>query len=691
MTFGKENYCVKIEFQWKDTFKGNNWSSYSISLEFYSNVFNLAVMYYLIGKLTTAEASGDDAKLKESIKCYQYAAGFFDMIKNEIGSSLNSKEIPYDLSQNYMTFCSYLCVAFAQINLLSVAEKKKTGLELQAQLCNGISEMFGNAANLLTDSLKKYTDDVTKSYINNRKIYYQALAYMKMRDKALETFNTNGQDYGVAISYQGAMVDALKRAEKESKKIKKLIESDTLNLAKETEKGEEMYKQNQRIYFSPIPEITSLPKIAVKIMANPAVPPEYKTDVESRMELDALIPREVKNMIAEYKSKMMNYISENLNQYENESTCKAFLDKLNLPSSLETVLSQSEISDSLWKKINEIQVKGGSMYLTNMLQQLDQKPGQIDKRIGDSLVLLQNEQNEDNRLRGQYGARWNRRPSSDLNGNYLLTLNDYKMKLSQAHSCDAATKTDITNNLKFFELIALPRDILNQKIPKKVDPSAIKNCIEATELRKELDDFEIQQAKCMETINKIFALLNEDNVAPQFIQVLQKSTTENAIFDTNKEKFNALFAELGGYSNKIFYLKIGVHAKNEVFLRVKNENFKPDPKNEEFFKNLDSYCNLFNQKETQLQQGLNFYKQFDSKLNELNRNITDFLMARDLDKNQLIKSLTSGGSYQESKAPNDNLGSAYWDFTKNQSSTSKTILLISYRLHWNPTSNIILK
>ena len=161
------------------------------------------------------------------------------------------------------------------------------------------------------------------------------------------------------------------------------------------------------------------------------------------------------------------------------------------------------------------------------------------------------------------------------------------MKLSQAHACDASTKNDITNNLKFFELIALPRDILNQKIPKKVDPSAIKNCKEATALRKDLDDFEIQQAKCMEVINKVFALLNEDNVAPQFIQVLQKKTTENAIFDTNKEKFNALFAELGGYSNEIKNLKIGIQAKNEVFLRVKNETFMPDPKNDEFFKTLD--------------------------------------------------------------------------------------------------------
>ena len=255
-------------------------------------------------------------------------------------------------------------------------------------------------------------------------------------------------------------------------------------------------------------------------------------------------------------------------------------------------------------------------------------------------------------------------------------MNDYKNKLGLAHNCDQATKNDITNNMRYFELLALPRESLNKKIPKKADPSAMNNCKEATALRKDLDDFDLQTAKCMEVINKIFALLNEDNVAPQFIQVLQKKTTEIAIFDQNKEKYNQMFGELGTITQEIRNLKIGIQAKNEVFLRIKNEQFKPDMQNEEFFKNLDSYCQLFHTKEIQLQQGLNFYKQFDTKLNELNRNITDFLMARDLDKNQLIKSLTSGGSYQENKDNTNinDMGAGYWDFTKNKTSNTSSKL-----------------
>ena len=51
-------------------------------------------------------------------------------------------------------------------------------------------------------------------------------------------------------------------------------------------------------------------------------------------------------------------------------------------------------------------------------------------------------------------------------------------------------------------------------------------------------------------------------------------------------------------------------------------------------------------------------------------------MARDLDKNQLIKSLTSGGSYQENKDNTNinDMGAGYWDFTKNKTSNTSSKL-----------------
>ena len=665
MTFGRETFCVQIEFQWKDIFKNKAWSSYSINFEYYNVMFNLAMIYCIMGILITNECGDDEERLKESVKYFRYASGLFDTIKNDASNGIPAKELPPDLGYSYMSYCSYICTAFGQINLVKVAMKKKTNFDLQSQLLKGIVEMLNSAYLLSNESLKKNLDDNTKLIVYNRKNYYEALCYSKLRDKALADFDKTGENFGVAVTYQGGIVQCLnKNNTKEQNKIKNLIkEKDMLFLDKETQRGQEMYEKNQRVYNELIKEIDQMPVVQKKIMCSPQMPPEFKTDVENNNELDALIPREVKAMISEYKNKMNEFITQNLENNENEDTVTNFLNNLGLPASLETILSQSSISESLWKKISEVQEKGGSMFLNNSLQTLDNIPNEIDNRINGLLTILMNEENEDKRLRQQYGTKWNRRESSDLNGNYVATLNSYRNKIGQARQCDQQTKSGITDNYKYFEYLMMSKEQLDNKIPHKVDQNVIKNCPEAVDLRKELDNLENLKNRAMEIINQLFNSLNDDNVAPQFIQVLSKKTTENAVFDQNKAKYMTSFNELQNISSQINALKPVIQQKNEIFLKVKSEKFKPDMDNENFFKNLDNYCQLFRQKEIQLQQALNFYKTFNGKLDELNRNVTDFLMARDIDKNQLISSITMGSNYNEKK-DDDNSGGNYWDFTK---------------------------
>ena len=675
MSFGQDKLAVHLGFVWRDTLKNSNFNSMNINFELYNVMFNLATIYLNIGRMESVEAGNDDSRLKEAIKSYQYAAGFFDRIKNEAPLSIPEKELPNDLRPNYMTYCSSLCIAYAQKNLITVAEHKKTSATLLAQLCKGVEDMYKNAQLIAKEKpLCKLLGDQYLYYINNRVNYHEALTFSKLRDEALANFNKKGDGYGICITYQGAVCQCLMANEKEVKKIKFPLPKDALVLAKEQQNGSDMLEKN-KVYRNPCPELENLPRALQKIMANPAIPPEYKDNVEDSRELDALIPKEVRQMIEQYKSKMMDFIAQNLNQYENEDTVTQFLNSLGLPSSLETVLSSSSISDSLWRNISEVQSRGGTMYLNNLMGGLQRMPGEIKNRIEQSENLLKNEEAEDQKLRAQYGTRWNRRQSSDLNGNYMNTLADYKGKLQQAMGCDQNTITDIQNNLKYFELLSMPREVLDQKIPHRIDPNSIKQCQEAMELRKEMDVLDAEKNKAMEVIARIFSSLNDDNVAAQFIQVLQKKTTENNILDTNKGTYMNMFNELGEISNNIKNIKANVQSKNEIFLRVRNQKFKPDPQNEQFFRDLDNYVQLFRTKENQLQQGLNFYKKFDQKMNELNRNITDFLMARDMDKNELIRYISVGGGqgnrgYQENKDYDQDRGfNGFWDFTKSVAST----------------------
>ena len=695
MSFGKEKIAVHLDFTWKDTLKNSNYSSMNINFEIYNVLFNLGTIYLNIARMESVEAAGtDDAKLKEAIKSYQYAAGIYDKIKNEITQCVSDKEIPNDLRPNYMTYCSCLCIAYAQKNLITVAENKKTSPGLLAQLCKGVEDMYKNAALICREKpLSKLLGDQYIYYINNRCNYHEALTYSKLRDGALAEFNKKGEGYGTCLVYQGAVVQSLMNNEKELKKIKNPLPKDSLILAKEQQLGAEMLDKN-KVYRNPCPELSSLPKALQKIMANPTLPPDYKENVEDSRELDALIPREVRQMIEQYKAKMMDFISQQLNQYENEDTVTQFLTSLNLPASLETVLSSASISDSLWKNISDVQGRGGTMYLNNMMQNLSRLPGEIKNRIEQSENIIKNEENEDKKLREQYGTKWNRRQSSDLNGNYINTLNDYKNKLKQAMQCDQNTINDIQNNLKYFDLLSLSREALDQKIPHRLDPNSIKQCKEANDLRAEMDNLDNEKNKAMEVISKIFASLNDDNVAAQFIQVIQKKTTENSIFDQNKAEYMTKFNELGDISNNIRNIKVNVQNKNEIFLRVKNDKFKPDPANEQFFQNLNNYVQLYRTKEQQLQQGLNFYKKFDQKMNELNRNISDFLMARDMDKNELIRYIMGGGqggqggnnNYQENRDYDQDRGfNGLWDFTKQ---AANNIIGFGKNVYNNIQSNI---
>ena len=190
-----------------------------------------------------------------------------------------------------------------------------------------------------------------------------------------------------------------------------------------------MVEKNKRIYFDAVPDLNLLPKVERLIKVSPASIPEDISGNESgSSSLDSLVPREVRGMVSNYKSQMMNFISENLDKYENDMKITAFLSDLGLPFSLETCVNTNEIPDFLWKKISEVQQNGGGFYMTNQLSNIDRKGEEIIRRLNDLEATLKHEEDEDNKYRSQnmYGTRWRRQNSSNLNGNYFNIIWEYK-------------------------------------------------------------------------------------------------------------------------------------------------------------------------------------------------------------------------------------------------------------------------
>lgn len=71
--------------------------------------------------------------------------------------------------------------------------------------------------------------------------------------------------------------------------------------------GEEMLGKNKRIYFDSIPELSALPKIEKKIKTAPApIPEDLEGKIEGAETFDLLIPSEIKNMVENYKTEVLN-------------------------------------------------------------------------------------------------------------------------------------------------------------------------------------------------------------------------------------------------------------------------------------------------------------------------------------------------------------------------------------------------
>jgi len=168
-------------------------------------------------------------------------------------------------------------------------------------------------------------------------------------------------------------------------------------------------------------------------------------------------------------------------------------------------------------------------------------------------------------------------------------MQDYKTKLITAKTCDIGIKENIMNNICYFELyyyffnflrLGLDREQLNSKIPVKSDTNSLKNCEEAKALASEIEEFDKLKAKVIDLVAKIFSTLNDDNIIPQMLQVLQKKTSEIAVFNENKLKYENMLKELESLQTSINDCKTRLQQKNEVFLKVKSHATKPNEQNE---------------------------------------------------------------------------------------------------------------
>ena len=657
MTFGKESYSCKIEFTWTDTIKGSKYSSYNIFFEIYNSMFNLATCYY---NLATQLGKNATEKIghKEACKYYRQAMYLYDVIKEEANLKIIEKELPLDLFPPHLDYCKILCEIQGQLEIYYIAtETSKKDFTLRAKLLNVVSELYANAKVLSEGpQTKKGTKDELEYFLINRSEYYKALMYKELREESRKKFDDVGEGYGEMIFYQGRNVASLLECQKTIKKCGKFINADEFEnmLKAEQNEGANMLDLNERIYHQRIPQEEEI-VLEKKNMMNMVLPEglyirenseKLKNDEKAYCsDLDLLVPKQVKSMIENYKNKMNELISKNLDLYENDLTIQKFIKELYLPRKLtirpgeeDLTLPPVEIPIQLWQKLEQVKSLGGPRHLANIMQGIMNKSNFLINELENLLRSLEAEDKDDQMYRQQYKEKWIREPSQKLNFKLVQGAQQYIASLNNTKKYDSQENNEIMDNAKFFDELMLPRDQLLSKIPRREELEE-KEIPEEKEVRESIMKLYELGDKCMNIIRPIFNELNDDsNIVGQFIEVLAKKTTENAIFEKYKEEYMKKLDGLKILNDEIKKQKDVVNQTLQKNMQKIRDKQKPPLSNEaiEFFNYLDQYANLFMNKYEKIKKGDNYYNDIYQKISSLIKNGEEWMIKRSDEKNVIL-------------------------------------------------------
>ena len=122
-------------------------------------------------------------------------------------------------------------------------------------------------------------------------------------------------------------------------------------------------KDNATIYHDKVPESRNVADVAPVAMVRPAPLPSYPTNpnvaAEPPLFVDVL-PKEVRSLQTLYRERVARFISDTESLAMNATNSgRAALSANGLPGSLEVYKSGGKFPSNLWKKIQNVQFRGG--------------------------------------------------------------------------------------------------------------------------------------------------------------------------------------------------------------------------------------------------------------------------------------------------------------------------------------------
>uniref|UniRef100_A0A0R3RFX1 BRO1 domain-containing protein n=1 Tax=Elaeophora elaphi TaxID=1147741 RepID=A0A0R3RFX1_9BILA len=620
-----------INFKWKDAFdKGSIFfgrASLNIARAFTKalsdGAFERAAVLFNCGALMSAIAASQpmrtDEELKTAAKYFQQSAGVFAHLKDTILGIVQQEPTP-DLMPDTLSVLSIIMLAQAQEAIYIKAEKDKMKPLALMKLAAQCAEYYHESQKQLQrDAVRSLFDKEWTNTVKGKALGLSALAqYHKALDNA-DSKNI-GEQLSRLMESQSLMQQAVSYVPHGIFDVQNAAIEKAYTAAK---------KDNDFIYHERIIDFRSLPPLPKAAVAK-IIPVTFPITPRFKDMFSSLVPVQVHQAVASFdarKSEVINVETGRLR--EHTQIMNGILASLNLPAALDDVTNHEILPESIRQKSSKVKSQGGIDALMNLIAELPSIHKRNEEILDETLRLLNEEKENDDRLRSQFKDKWTRMASDQLTAPLHQECGKYRGILHAASNADETVKQKLEEN----------KEGVKAAIPSLDSSNANKNSEAVVKLRNLMDV--VQQIKIeREKLEKEFS-----DVRCDMSSIFLKALADNQVINEEEistAKIAEVYGPLKAKVNETIKKQENCLAQVELW----NNKFGSEKassrgavERERILKILANGYDKFLEIKSNLDEGTKFYNDLTPLLLRLQQKVSDFCFARQTEKEDLMKQL----------------------------------------------------
>ncbi|CAF4256660.1 unnamed protein product [Rotaria socialis] len=621
--------CVR--FTWEDGFQKDESTCNDIRFEEASILYNIGAIYSRLGANETRKTH---ESLKNACTYFRYAAACFEKLRDQY--------TPYsvDFTPALLTCQVDILLGQAHEAVLEKSFLDQRPHSVNAHVAMKISDYYQMALlNLMKTEIasivsKRFREIVIVYYPEWRvTLIYKSSYYLAITYYCNGLIAEDNRKHGECVCYYENSIERLTNGWKTAEKIS----TDKTNAYKEANtftndmimrKYKIAKRDNDNVYFEKIPALSSLPSVQGAIVAKSQAFDCHDPDVSGPDIFRKLIPMAIHLVVSEYSEEKANLLREIVELTDNKSQeLEKFMNCLQLdriPLNYEYLRLPRELLDCCATVASRSSMPKD---LVSAMQQLDSQHHAVTEQINEFEQLLETLEQDNDSIKSN-------KEYQDLQAN-LRTIREM---LLQANESNTDLQQHMTTIIEHLKILNSPLEQIEKTLPTIAELDDEINKPKLASLALLIEKVETMKKQRESLLNDFRKKIQDDDITT-FVLMRRQENYKNLFSEQLKkhEEFVKIIKQNCAAQDNILHSLTGANA-NIAGIRTKLSTTL-----ENRHRLIQEYINsfkLFDETLSKSNEGIEFYKKQNEKLNSLNERLKT-LESQPLPKTQLNTKVTS--------------------------------------------------